>query len=69
MLGIGAGLAKETSSLMLGQYFKRRREFVEALVQSGSGLGITIFSVFFHEVIELVLHSLTSILYYFIPSV
>ncbi|CAG0916926.1 unnamed protein product [Notodromas monacha] len=51
MLGVGVGLSRETSGLMLGQYFKRRREFVEAIAQSGSGIGITIFSHFFYKVI------------------
>ncbi|XP_047737026.1 uncharacterized protein LOC108671632 [Hyalella azteca] len=52
VLGVGVGLTREAASLMLGQYFKRRREFVEMIVQTGSGVGITLFSVFFKEVIK-----------------
>ncbi|XP_076059986.1 monocarboxylate transporter 3-like [Oratosquilla oratoria] len=52
VLGIGVGMTRETANLMIGQYFKRRREFVEIIVQSGSGIGITLFSVFFKEVIK-----------------
>ena len=44
MLGIGIGLTRETSDLMTGQYFKRRREFVEIIVQSGAGIGLTLVS-------------------------
>ncbi|XP_043207248.1 monocarboxylate transporter 12-like [Amphibalanus amphitrite] len=44
VLGIGIGLTRETSDLMTGQYFKRRREFVEIIVQSGAGIGLTLVS-------------------------
>ncbi|XP_042206024.1 monocarboxylate transporter 12-like isoform X2 [Homarus americanus] len=39
-------MTRDSSTLMVGQYFKRRREFVEIIVVSGSGLGITVMSVF-----------------------
>ncbi|KAK7068299.1 hypothetical protein SK128_005232 [Halocaridina rubra] len=52
VLGIGVGMTRETANLMLGQYFKRRREFVEIIAQSGCGIGITLFSVFFKESIR-----------------
>ncbi|XP_066974856.1 monocarboxylate transporter 8-like isoform X2 [Macrobrachium rosenbergii] len=52
VLGIGVGMTRETANLMLGQYFKRRREFVEIIAQSGCGIGITLFSVFFKETIR-----------------
>ncbi|ROT70876.1 Monocarboxylate transporter 2 [Penaeus vannamei] len=45
VLGVGVGMTRETANLMLGQYFKRRREFVEIIAQSGCGIGITLFSV------------------------
>lgn len=44
ILGVGVGMARDTSTLMLGQYFKRRRELVEMLLVSGSGLGIATMS-------------------------
>ena len=31
-LGVGVGLTRDTSSLMVGQYFKRRRDVVEILL-------------------------------------
>ncbi|CAG0920204.1 unnamed protein product [Notodromas monacha] len=51
VIGIGVGLTRDTSTLMVGQYFKRRREFVEIFVVSGSGLGISLMSVFIQEAI------------------
>ena len=37
--GVGAGMVADSASLMVGQYFKRRREMVEVLVVSARGLG------------------------------
>ncbi|KAJ9600051.1 hypothetical protein L9F63_009668, partial [Diploptera punctata] len=51
VMGVGAGLVRETSSLMLGHYFKRRREFVEMVVQTGAGVGIALFSVLYKEAV------------------
>ncbi|CAB3369791.1 Hypothetical predicted protein [Cloeon dipterum] len=51
VFGVGIGMVRESSGLMLGQYFKRRREFVEIVVQAGGGIGITLFSVFYKEAI------------------
>lgn len=50
-LGIGVGLSRDASSLMVGQYFKRKREQVEIVVVSGSGLGIIIMSISIHSAI------------------
>merc|ERR550519_1024774 len=33
-------MARDTSTLMVGQYFKRRREMVEVLLVAASGLGM-----------------------------
>ncbi|GAB6027523.1 hypothetical protein CHUAL_001771 [Chamberlinius hualienensis] len=52
VLGVGVGLTRQASDLMIGQYFKRRREVVEVIVHTGSGIGISLFSVFFHEAIN-----------------
>ncbi|XP_026668150.1 monocarboxylate transporter 10 isoform X2 [Ceratina calcarata] len=49
VLGTGAGLVRETAGLMLGHYFKKRREFVEMVMQAGVGVGIVLFSVFYRE--------------------
>lgn len=46
------GMTREAANLMLGQYFRRRREFVEIIAQSGCGIGVTLFSVFFKEAIR-----------------
>ena len=42
-------LVRESSALMVGQYFKRRRDFVEVVVQIGAGIGVILFAVFFKE--------------------
>ncbi|CAG2069580.1 unnamed protein product [Timema podura] len=54
-MGLGTGMVRETSSLMLGNYFKRRREFVEMVVQAGAGVGIALFSVFYKEAVVLII--------------
>ncbi|XP_015113818.1 monocarboxylate transporter 10 [Diachasma alloeum] len=51
VLGAGAGLVRETAGLILGHYFKKRREFVEMVVQAGTGVGIALFSVFYKEAV------------------
>ncbi|CAG7725857.1 unnamed protein product [Allacma fusca] len=51
-LGVGVGLTRDASSLMVGQYFKRRREVVEIIVVSGSGLGILVMSFSIHMAIS-----------------
>ncbi|KAH1015963.1 hypothetical protein HUJ04_007262 [Dendroctonus ponderosae] len=49
VLGLGAGIVRETSTIVLGHYFKRRREFVEMVAQAGTGVGIALFSVLYKE--------------------
>lgn len=44
--GIGVGMTRDCSTLMVAQYFKRKREFVEIFIVSGSGLGIAVMSTF-----------------------
>ena len=51
VLGAGAGLVRETAGLMLGHYFRKRREFVEMIVQAGTGVGVALFSVSYKEAV------------------
>jgi len=44
IIGIGIGLTRDASTLMVGQYFKRKRDMVEIIVVAGSGLGIVVMS-------------------------
>ena len=37
-------MTRDTASLMVGQYFKRRREMVEIFIVSASGLGVSVMS-------------------------
>ncbi|KAG7201410.1 hypothetical protein KM043_004170 [Ampulex compressa] len=46
VVGIGVGMTRDCSTLMVAQYFKRRRELVEIFIVSGSGLGIAVMSAF-----------------------
>ncbi|XP_034939068.1 monocarboxylate transporter 10-like isoform X1 [Chelonus insularis] len=46
VVGIGVGITRDCSTLMVAQYFKRKREFVEIFIVSGSGLGIAVMSAF-----------------------
>lgn len=48
-MSIAIALVRESSALMVGQYFKRRRDFVEIVVQMGAGIGVILFAVFFKE--------------------
>lgn len=51
-MGIGVGMTRDCSTLMVAQYFKRRRELVEIFIVSGSGLGIAIMSSFIKSTIH-----------------
>ncbi|XP_057373897.1 uncharacterized protein LOC130694805 isoform X2 [Daphnia carinata] len=48
VLGIGVGLTRDTATLMVGQYFKRRREAVEIALVGSSGIGLALMTVFLH---------------------
>ena len=52
LFGIGNAMVRETSTLMLSQYFKRKRELVEMYASLGTGLGIAIFTNGFQAGIE-----------------
>ena len=45
-------MTREPATLMIGQYFKRKRELVEIILVSGSGLGIATMSVFIRMAIR-----------------
>ncbi|GBP45940.1 hypothetical protein EVAR_41242_1 [Eumeta japonica] len=53
VVGVGVGLTRDCSTLMVAQYFKRRRELVEIFIVSGSGLGIAVMSTFIKSAISL----------------
>ena len=50
VVGVGIGMTRDTSTLMVGQYFKRKRELVEMFFVAGSGLGMTLMSLFVNDV-------------------
>lgn len=49
IVGFGSSLVRDSSSVMIGHYFKRRRQFVEMIVMAGEGVGIALFSVIIKE--------------------
>ncbi len=44
LLGLGTAMVRETSHLMLSQYFKRRREAAEMWSSAGAGVGVAVFA-------------------------
>lgn len=49
VIGAGAAMVRESAAVMVGYYFKRRRQFVEMIVMAGEGVGIALFSVILKE--------------------
>ena len=49
--GVGVGMTRDTSTLMVAQYFKRKREFVEIFILSASGVGLALSSLFLNGAI------------------
>merc|ERR1719483_2019140 len=49
---LGCCAVREASSLMVGQYFKAKREFVEMFILSGTGIGVIVFSILFNQSIR-----------------
>lgn len=52
VVGLGVGITRDCSIVMIAQYFKKKREFVEVLTVAGSGLGICFMSIFLKRAIE-----------------
>ena len=50
--GIGVAMTRDSATLMLGQYFKRRREVVEIFLVSSPGLGTIIISRLVHNLLR-----------------
>eukprot|EP00095_Tigriopus_kingsejongensis_P005305 snap_masked-scaffold337_size202799-processed-gene-0.14 protein:Tk05305 transcript:snap_masked-scaffold337_size202799-processed-gene-0.14-mRNA-1 annotation:"low quality protein: monocarboxylate transporter 8-like" len=48
MMGIGVGMTRDPATLMIGQYFKRKRDLVEMVLVSATGLGLAAMSIFLH---------------------
>jgi hypothetical protein len=48
------GLTRDTATLMVGQYFKRRREVVEIALVGSSGIGLAVMTIFLHTTLTYV---------------
>ena len=56
-------MTRDCSTLMVAQYFKRKREFVEIFIVSGSGMGIAVMSSFIKGAIRYVMIMSMKMLY------
>ncbi|XP_035710755.1 uncharacterized protein LOC118436541 isoform X3 [Folsomia candida] len=45
--GIGSCMVRESSGVVLGEFFRKRRQFVEQVVMAGTGVGVTLFSLLY----------------------
>lgn len=52
IVGTGVGITRDCTIVMIGQYFKKKREFVEVFAVAGSGLGILVMSTFQQKAID-----------------
>ena len=51
LFGVSCAAVRETSSMMVGQYFKMRRDLAEMWSLSGVGMGILVFSLLYFQAI------------------
>jgi hypothetical protein len=58
-------LTRDTATLMVGQYFKRRREAVEIALVGSSGIGLALMTVFLHTTLgyDIVIYTVTQLPY------
>lgn len=49
MLGLGVNITRDCSTVMVAQYFKKRRELVEVFVVAGSGAGAAAMAAFYQR--------------------
>ena len=52
VMGVGVSFVRDTSTLMVGQYFKRKREIMEIVMVSASGVGLWVMSHFLKTAIR-----------------
>ncbi|XP_013775018.1 monocarboxylate transporter 10-like [Limulus polyphemus] len=52
VISCGVSLTRDATTLMVGQYFKRRRSLVEIMVSCGTGLGIMVMPIVLSESIR-----------------
>ena len=52
VVGVGVSFVRDPATLMVGQYFKRKREGVEIVLMSASGAGLSLMSHFLHTSIR-----------------
>ena len=51
LFGVSSAAVRDSSSMMVGQYFKMRRDVAEMCSVAGVGMGIVIFSLLYSQAI------------------
>ena len=51
-MGVGTSMAQNSLLVMIGQYFKKRREKVETILESAAGLGLAVVSPFLNHTVR-----------------
>ncbi len=62
-------MTRDPATIMVGQYFKRKREIVEIILVSANGLGIAGMSVFMRVIIRYLNYTLGSQSYLTSPKI
>jgi hypothetical protein len=49
VLSPGSGITLNTANIIIGRYFRKKRELAEMIMLSGTGLGAALLAVLFRE--------------------
>lgn len=63
VIGVGSGITLSTANIMIGRYFRARREFAEMIMLSGTGAGAALLAFVIDELIKKIkfMHALNSL--------